>query len=388
MSKDLIKKLISKNPQDFEPVAVAMIENSDVNLFSELLLQGDFLFDFVKKNVNDRLKRACNKKNYTNLIAFLKYYSPDFEDFIIETLVKFADEDLTDTMLEIFEYGSDEEKTYCARYFAYIKDSLALEFLKENAFSDDECLSANCAVALRSFEDFECYNKALKMLKDEDDFVKFKAVKFLVSFRDDRALPFIIETMKTSFIKENIAGEIPYLKNLMRFDVNEDLLIILNNIIVGLGEVISLSSVFEYDLYDLFEKLQTYNSPNIEMTLLHAQTKINQLTENDEYLFDEDKNTKNEIFEIKKLLNLKSYSLKDFSFTPENSLIFFALELVQELKLEVHLGDILRCDNQTLILKALEVLKMTNQIEEIDRGILDKITDSNIKAVASALFES
>src|SRR5574344_1052888 len=316
MSKDLIKKLISKNPQDFEPVAVAMIENSDVNLFSELLLQGDFLFDFVKKNVNDRLKRACNKKNYTNLIAFLKYYSPDFEDFIIETLVKFADEDLTDTMLEIFEYGSDEEKTYCARYFAYIKDSLALEFLKENAFSDDECLSANCAVALRSFEDFECYNKALKMLKDEDDFVKFKAVKFLVSFRDDRALPFIIETMKTSFIKENIAGEIPYLKNLMRFDVNEDLLIILNNIIVGLGEVISLSSVFEYDLYDLLEKLQTYNSPNIEMTLLHAQTKINQLTENDEYLFDEDKNTKNEIFEIKKLLNLKSYSLKDFSFTP------------------------------------------------------------------------
>lgn len=45
-----------------------------------------------------------------NLLALLKYYSPFYEDFIVSNLVKFANEDLTDKLLEIFENGTDEEK--------------------------------------------------------------------------------------------------------------------------------------------------------------------------------------------------------------------------------------------------------------------------------------
>ena len=101
--KDLVKKLTSKNRSDYESVACQLINNADVSLFEELVKQDDFLFDFVKYNVAQRLQNACNSLNYRNLLCFLKVYSPSYEGFIVSTLAKFADEDLTDELLEIFE---------------------------------------------------------------------------------------------------------------------------------------------------------------------------------------------------------------------------------------------------------------------------------------------
>ena len=43
MSENL-KKLTGKNPKDFEPVACSLINNSDTELFSELVEKDDFLF--------------------------------------------------------------------------------------------------------------------------------------------------------------------------------------------------------------------------------------------------------------------------------------------------------------------------------------------------------
>ena len=137
-NKDLIKKLTSKNKTDYEPVAHQLINTPDISLFEELVNQDDFLFDFVKRNVSQRLQNACNASNYRNLLALMKVYSPFYEDFIASTLAKFADEDLTDELLEIFENGTEAEKTYCAKYFSHIKDPLALEFLRESAFSENE----------------------------------------------------------------------------------------------------------------------------------------------------------------------------------------------------------------------------------------------------------
>ena len=50
---DNLKKLTGKNPKDFESVAYNLINNSDVELFKELVEKEDFLFDFVKKNVSN-----------------------------------------------------------------------------------------------------------------------------------------------------------------------------------------------------------------------------------------------------------------------------------------------------------------------------------------------
>ena len=70
MSENL-KKLTGKIPKDFESVAYSLINNSDVELFSELVSKEDFLFDFVKQNVADRLSKVCNESNYLNLLSFL-----------------------------------------------------------------------------------------------------------------------------------------------------------------------------------------------------------------------------------------------------------------------------------------------------------------------------
>ena len=90
---DLIKKLSGKNKNDYEQAAKDMIDNADVALFQELVLSDDFLFDFVKQNVADRLANACNETNYRNLLKFFCCYSPYYDDFIVSTLAKYADED-------------------------------------------------------------------------------------------------------------------------------------------------------------------------------------------------------------------------------------------------------------------------------------------------------
>ena len=77
-NKDLIKKLTSKNKTDYEPVAHQLINTPDISLFEELVNQDDFLFDFVKRNVSQRLQNACNASNYRNLLALMKVYSPFF----------------------------------------------------------------------------------------------------------------------------------------------------------------------------------------------------------------------------------------------------------------------------------------------------------------------
>ena len=304
MSENL-KKLTGKNPKDFEPVAYSLINTPDSGLFKELVEKDDYLYDFIKQNVSNRLEKVCNKDNYTNLIQLLKYYSPSYEDFIVNTLSKYADEDLTDTMLEKFENGTDDEKTYAAKYFAFIKDPLAKDFLINNAYSDNEYLAQNCASTLASWEDRESFTQAIKKLKDNDDFEKIKAVKFLTAYGDKSAVTEIINAMKTSAMSENIAGEIPYLINL--FELTEkyyvDALLVINNIINGLGEILPLSIVFDFELYDVFEMLMNKLDSKCAVVLLNAIEKFETLTENDEYLFDEDKDTKNEINDIKNNLN-------------------------------------------------------------------------------------
>lgn len=387
---DLIKKLSGKNKNDYEQVAKEMIDNADVALFKELVANDDFLFDFVKQNVAERLANACNETNYKNLLKFFVCYSPYYDDFIISTLAKYADEDLTDEILEIFENGTNDEKTYCAKYFFYIQDPLALELLRENSYTDDESLNANCAATLGSFQDTVSYNQALEKLKSADEFEQLSAVKFLVLYGNKEAVPEIISTMKTSTLAENIAGEIPYLTNLFELldKTKEDALLVINYIINGLGEILGLPCVFDYELYDVFERLiRQADDSKTAVVLLNAAEKFETLTENDEYLFDEDKNTKNEVQDIKKLLGsinkkqLKQLILQELS---ENSLfVYTALDFAEDV---LAIRELLKCNNQTIILKTAEVLKKLGNLDEPTKTVaLLKVTDENIKSIIRAL---
>lgn len=383
-----LKKLTGK--YGYEPVVRHLINDCDVELFKELTEKDDYLFDFVKQNVAERISNEVSSANFRNLVEFLKYYSPFYEDAIVSNLVKYADEDLTDIMLEKFENGTDDEKAYCAKFFGYVQDSLAHGFLVANSNSDFEYLQRNCAISLAQRGDKTSYQKALSELQSADEFEKLSAVKFLTAYGDKDAAESIINAMKTSAMAENIAGEIPYLKSIKEIlDENElDGLLVLNYIVNGLGEILPLGTVFDYELFDIFEKLvNDYNNGSAAVVLLNAKEKFETLTENDEYLFDEDKDVKNEVYDIKKLLNNadKKELLKFVnSELKENSpFVFTALDFAFDV---IAVRELLKSDNQTLILKTAEVLKKLGYLDETAKTVaLGKVTDLNIKSIIRAL---
>lgn len=385
-----LKKLTGKNKNDYEAVAKHLVDDCDVELFKELVDNDDFLFDFVKNNVAQRLENAVNQNNYQNLVEFLKYYSQSYEDVIIDSLVKYADEDLTDLMLDKFENGCDNEKTYAAKYFAKIQDPLAYEFLRLNSYSDNEFLAQNCAMTLGAWHDEKSFDEAIEKLQNTDDFEKLSAVKFLTAYGDKKAVPKLFEAMKTSTMAENIAGEIPYLVSLyelIKTDYENALLAIIY-ITNALGEILPLSVVFDFELFEVFEELiNNHDDSKVAITLLNARDKFDTLTENDEYLYDEDKNTKNEIFDIKKLLNsAKKKDLEKYindELREDSSFVFTALDFATD---ELAIRELLKSNNQTLILKTAEVLKSLGNFDETARTVaLLKVTDINIKAIIRAL---
>lgn len=387
---DNLKKLTGKNKNDYEAVAKHLVDDCDVELFKELVDNDDFLFDFVKNNVAQRLENAVNQNNYQNLIEFLKYYSQSYEDAIVGSLVKYADEDLTDLMLDKFENGCDNEKVYAAKYFAKIQDPLAYEFLRLNSYSDNEFLAQNCAMTLGAWHDEKSFDEAIEKLQNSDDFEKLSAVKFLTAYGDKKAVPKLFEAMKNSTMAENIAGEIPYLVplyELIKSDYENALLAIIY-ITNALGEILPLSVVFDFELFEVFEDLiNNHEDSKMAITLLNAKGKFETLTENDEYLFDEDKNTKNEIFDIKKLLNsAKKKDLEKYvndELKEDSPFVYTALDFATD---ELAIRELLKSNNQTLILKTAEVLKSLGNFDETARTVaLLKVTDINIKAIIRAL---
>ena len=390
MSEDLLKKLIGKNKKDYEQAASLIIDNADFDTFKQLVEKDDFLFDFVKQNISERLAKAVNRCNFENLFKLMKLYSPTYEDFIISSLVKFANEDITDKMLDLLENGSLDEKTYAAKYFSKIQDPLALDTLRQNAFSDNDFLKLNCAQALGMFKDKITFNEALNKLDSSDEFEKLNAVKFLSSYGDASVVQNIINTMKMSSMSENIASEILYLQNIFELLNNNyaDALLVLNNIINGLGEIVPLTCVFDFELFEVFERL-IYKSEDSKaaVVLLNAYEKFNILTENDEYIFDEDKDTKNEIYDIKKLLsqiNIKELGKLIYEELDENSpFVYTALDFATDLHA---IRELLKSNNQTIILKTAEILKKLGNLDENTKTVaLLKVTDTNIKSIIRAL---
>lgn len=385
-----LKKLTGKNKNDYETVAKHLVDDCDVELFKELVDNDDFLFDFVKNNVAQRIENAINQNNYQNLVGFLKYYSQSYEDVIVDSLVKFADEDLTDLMLDKFENGCENEKTYAAKYFAKVQDPLAYEFLRINSYSDNEFLAQNCAIALGAWHDEKSFDEAIEKLQNSDDFEKLSGVKFLTAYGDKKAVPMLFEAMKTSTMAENIAGEIPYLVplyELIKSDYENALLAIIY-ITNALGEILPLSVVFDFELFEVFEELiNNHDDSKVAITILNARDKFDTLTENDEYLFDEDKNTKNEIFDIKKLLNsVKKKDLEKYindELKEDSPFVITALDFATD---ELAIRELLKSNNQTLILKTAEILKSLGSFDETARTVaLLKVTDINIKAIIRAL---
>ena len=388
---DLIKNLTGKDPKGYEPVAFRIINTPDIELFKELVAKDDYLFDFVKRNVAQRLANACTKDNYKNLFKFLEIYSPYYDEFISSTLAQYADDETIKFMLNILNNGTESEQTYAASFFSYIENKDTLIPLRKYAYSENTDLAGNSARALSKLNDRYSYSVAIEKLKSDDDFETYAAVKFLVNYQDTEAIPELFNSMKKSGMAENIAAEIPFLSpliSMLNTEYNDEAILAFCYILSGLVELIPISHIIDYDFYCMIDKMMK-SSPSgpIAVALMLAKEKFNLFVENEEYLFDEDKNTKNEVNDINILLNsidMNKYNSFLFEELYEDSdFIYFALDLTKDIDSLVSLLD---GKNQTVILKSMSVLKALGQLTpEYKQVGLDNITDNNIKSVAVAL---
>lgn len=386
---DLIKKLTGKKPSEYEVVAKNLVNNADKKLFANLVKQDDFLFDFIKNNVAKRIQNACNKDNYRNLLNFLEYYSPSYDAMIASVLNSFGGNKIFEEMKQFFLNGTESQKAYAVKYFTFVPQ-VAQELLPQirlAAKSDFEPLSMNSIELLSLLKDEISKLEALNALESEDEFVQYDAIKFLVNYQAKDALDKIIGVMKKSSLSENIASEIPYLvplEELVQNDVDTACLV-LCNIINAIPDIISPAVVCDFNLKDVLENLPLTSSSAVVLRL--AKDKFEELLSNDEYLFDCDKNTKDEIKEINAFLQRVNVQKLKSLFYDElfdgSDFVFFALDYVDEVE---ELETLLDSENQTLILKVLTVLKERNSLNDEHKNLaLNNITSDDIRQIVNVL---
>lgn len=388
---DLIKKLTGKNPAEYEVVAKSLVDNTDTALFAKLVKQDDFLFDFVKNNVAARIKQACNKDNYQNLISFFDYYSPSYDTMIAQVLYNFGGLELLPLIKEIFINGDNGKKAYAAKFLSlvpkeYVKELIPL--LRNAAKSDFEPLSVNSIEILARANDEVFKNEAIELLNSDDEFEQYNGVKYLVNFKAKDTLEQILKTMKESSLSENIASEIPYLIPVEELVKTDDGILVLCNIVNAIPEILPVSAVLDYNLLEIFENLYHNDLTSTSALLLRlAQEKFAELTANDEYLFDCDKNTKDEVIAINKFLSkIDSNKLKSLLYDElfdESDFVFFAVDYVDEIE---ELEALLDSSNPMLVLKILTKLKEQNALRaEHKQSAINSIDDETLRACILAL---
>ena len=395
-SEQIVKDLISKNEKAAQEAAFELVNNTDVEAFRLLVEKSDYLFDFVKDNVAKRLQKAITPQNYRNIFYFLSEYSPDYDEILVSILAKYADEDLTDTLYDLLLNGDDNQKTYAAKYFSYIPDTIAAEILEELACSDNESLAYNSAQALAAMGNKDIYKKFIDKLSSKDEFEQLKAVKFCIAYGDKSAFEHIYNAMLDSAMTENIAAEIPYLvplNELLNSPNKEKGLVVLSEILAAIPEIVPLSVIVDFQFYEVFEYLiKSPAESGTAVVLLEALSKFKMLNGADEYIYSEDKNTKNELCELYNLLDSLSEefwqeqkSKVADELSKSQAQIIVALEIIKEYNLQEHAQKVVTLaisSTDTIKAYAVSTLKSLNALSLLNKDdILKTIKDTNIKAI-------
>ncbi|MCX4275284.1 MAG: hypothetical protein OSJ27_05840 [Candidatus Gastranaerophilales bacterium] len=407
--------LISKNFEAAKSAAKAVVDTADVETFEKLTQKSEFIFDFIKEKIIKNLCCAVTKENLSNILKFTKIYSSDFEDFIVNSWVKFANEDLTDEILTLFEQGTEEQKAYAAAYFYHINDPLAVEFLEKYAFSDFDPLAQNCAAALCSFKDKKLYNEAISVLQNavsnsEEDFENYKYVNFLVSYGDKSAFDVLFEYFKNTSVKGFAASSILYLTNLFELaDTGKlkEALCIFDNILSAYPEEISLETVFDFEILRFIKYLcKTVKdgvpqgisdiAPSyIKRIILKAKYKFNLISREDIYTFDLPKDVKKEITAISEYINALDIplfdGLEEELCTKDRERILETFDIILNFgktEFSPKIAEIIaNTEFEDVISEGVKILKTFGKLELIGKEeILNKIKNQNLKALTESYF--
>lgn len=396
--ENFIKNITSKDENLALNTTKNLILNQETANFSKLVEKGDFIFPFLKDKIINNFVKIIKKENLKTVFEFSKIYSYDFEDLIVKSWLKFASEDLTDEILELFENGTKDQKAYCASYFSHICDNLALENLKKYSKDDFYPLKINSIKALKSFQDETILNEAKEtILKSDDDFKKVDAFEILSIFQGKENLKFIVENSKNNpFIATIISYLFDYnsffeIKNAL--DENQ-LLKIFNVFYENMPEIINLESLISYDILDFIKTLEKIKNQYSTNLLFLTSKKFDEFSD-DIYTFDMDKNTKNELFNIKKYLNNLVFdfsSLKnELNFKDDKQRFQIALEVIEKNNFNEFDETLANFVNNNSVENELVALicalfKKKDRLSLINKDNIEKIKDKNIKELILSYF--
>lgn len=389
-----IKKITSKDIQLSKNTINELIQTCNIEQFEELCQKADFIFPFLKERIANDFVKLIKEENLKTIFEFSKIHCADFEDLIVNSWLKFASQDLTDELLELFENGTEEQKTYIAKYFSHIQDPLALEYLNKESYSSFEPLKINCAQTLSKFKDKEVLNNMKALIKtNADDFEKLSAFEFISAYQGEEQINFICQNAFSSAFLTNIISNLldfNELSSLQKTLDNETLTKIFITIINAYPEDITLDTIGFYQIKDFINLIYANKNQFAINSLLMAKAKFSEFNENDIYSFDLDKNLKEELKNISKLLNslnLPFDNLKEELENYSNKESFdCALDVILEYKLKDYssnLAEIFNKKELNLIFypKIAQILKEFNSINLLDLNIIEKIEDENIKAL-------
>ncbi len=413
LANSLAGAMTNKNKDTAYKAVREVLEKHDLDAWACLVENADRIFPFVKENIEKNFSNIVNINNYQNLFSLLKIYSYDFDDCFSEILSKLSSQntEITEKMLELLKDGSDDEKSYAAKYFSYVSDKRAAALLLDAYSAEFESLKYNSAKALGDMKDELSYNYFLEKLKSDDDWEKNEAVQFLQSYGDKKVFPYLLDTMANSGMPEHIAGYIALLENISNYFGIEDkkteelALECFQHIIASEAEVWPLSTIIDFRIYESLEKLTELvkNSAN-EMKgryaslLLYAENQFSMFLENNEYKFNEDKETLAELDEIVALLkgqsqefwNICKSEIKNELSCNNTKRIAFALDISNELDLKDFAQEIkMLLETQTdeiVLYKSALCLYKFGQNDYINKEkLFEKISDTNLQAHINSL---
>ncbi len=390
---DLLKNITSKDKNLYESTIKNLVKSGDCDDFKNLCENSEFIFSFIKEKIINDFVKLINKNDLDRIFKFAKIYSYDFEDLIVKSWLKYADEDLTDTLLELFEKGTDFEKTYCARYFTFIKDPLALDYLYENVKKDFIPLKINCAKALSAFSDTKILNEMKDLiLNSKDEFEKVSAYTFILAYGGIESVKFCLNNCFTSPFLADIISALLDFNDFSILKENLDGILIariFSVLIENYPENISLNTIIYYQISDFIKYLSKTDNIYIKNILAIAKYNFNEYAQNEIYSFDLDKNTKNELKNISNYLNALNFDFKgiekEFDYIDEIYRFDAALKVINNYQL-LNYTDILadKINKKLLPLNLLtcsvQVLKNLGKINLVEKQNIETIKDNNIRA--------
>ncbi len=399
----ILNNLISKDFKLAKSSCEKLINDNILDAWEELTDKSEFIFDFIKEKINKNLISSVNAGNFDHVLNFMQIYHPDFEDFILKTLLKFANEDLSDKLLDKLENGTNGEKCWATLYFSHILDPLALDIIKENLNSDDENLNYLTIKALKAHGADDLLNEAKEKLHSEDDETAYEGFQFIIAWQDENSIEELLSFIEKSPYKVPLSLDLIYFVGLEDIYSNfgfEKANYVFNLLIEGIPEIIKPDEYILEEISNYTNKI--LNKPytaDYALSILMAKLKFELINSDDSYTFDLDRNTKNKIKEVSNIFSsIENEKLSELNDALKFNLragkyVLETLEIIEEENLldsSEEIAELIKNSNDSVIVcKCCEVLKEFGKLDLINKEIaLKNITTNDAKALIESYFKN